>query len=64
MENLKTLQAETDSLRNKLKLKAKFNDFDKEFDQLSDQLKAKDKELFLLAKKEGVSINKFGRISL
>lgn len=65
MENLlKQLQSETDALRSKLRIKAKFNQFDQEFEEISNLLKTKDKKLFNLAKQNNVSINKFGRLSL
>lgn len=65
MENLlKQLQSETDALRSKLRIKSKFNQFDQEFEEISNLLKTKDKKLFNLAKQNNVSINKFGRLSL
>ena len=63
MKNLFELQRERDLLRASLQVKVKQNNFDDEFMLKSELLKRKDKEFFVLAKKQKKQVSKFGRLS-
>jgi len=62
MENLLSLQSLRDSLRSKLGIKIKFNEFDLEFENDSKKLRHLDDLFFRLIKKSNLSLSKFGRL--